>query len=323
MLKTAIGLVALAIACWAMASRYLPVTNHVVMLTAALSPCLMLCGPVAVVLLVLAGRWILAIVALALTVASLAVEVPLYLPSDVAHTEGVVVRVITANLRTGLADPGHLVRSAEAQADVLAFQELTPREVDRLSAAGLDAIFQYRWLDPRRGASGVGLWSRFPMHATRRINGYSMAFVSARIRVTGTSITSIDPSVLVVHLPGPWPQPIDDWRRDIDRLPVTLNEVAEGTGGGAVIVAGDLNSTIDTRPFRALLRNGYRDAAEQSGAGIKPTFPADWRLPPFVAIDHVLTRGCTATSLRTIKIPGSDHRGLVATVMIPPSSATA
>jgi endonuclease/exonuclease/phosphatase (EEP) superfamily protein YafD len=312
--KTAIGLVALAIACWAMASRYLPVTNHVVMLTAALSPCLMLCGPVAVVLLVLAGRWILAMVALALTVASLAVEVPLYLGSDVAHTEGAVVRVITANLRTGLADPGYLVRSAEAQADVLAFQELTPKEVDRLSAAGLDAIFPYRWLDPRRGASGVGLWSRFPMHATRRIDGYSMAFVSARIRVAGTSI---DPSVLVVHLPGPWPQPIDDWRRDMDRLPATLDEVAEGTGGGAVVVAGDLNSTIDMRPFRGLLRNGYRDAAEQSGAGIKPTFPADWRLPPFVAIDHVLTRGCTATSLRTIKIPGSDHLGLVATVMVP------
>ena len=198
-------------------------------------------------------------------------------------------------------------------------QELTPQAVDRLSAAGLDAIFQYRWLDPRGGASGVGLWSRFPMHATRRIDGYSMAFVSARIRVPGISI---DPSVLVAHLPGPWPQPIDDWRRDIDRLPATLDEVAEETGGGAVVVAGDLNSTIDMRPFRDLLRNGYRDAAEQSGAGIKPTFPADWRLPPFLAIDHVLTRGCTATSLRTIKIPGSDHRGLVVTVVIPASTAT-
>jgi endonuclease/exonuclease/phosphatase (EEP) superfamily protein YafD len=319
-LKMAIGLVALAIACWALASRYLPVNNDVVMFSAALSPYLMLCGPVAVVLLVLAGRWIFAIVALAVTVAALAVTVPLYLRSDVAHTEGVAVRVITANLRVGRADPGQLVRSAEAQADVLAFQELTPREVDHLSAAGLDAIFPYRWLDPRRGASGVGLWSRFPMYATRRIDGYSMAFVSARIRVPGSSI---DPSVLVAHLPGPWPQPIDDWRRDIDRLPATLDQVAEGAGGGAVVVAGDLNSTMDMRPFRSLLRNGYRDAAEQSGAGIKPTFPADWRLPPFIAIDHVLTRGCTATSLRTIEIPGSDHRGLVATVTIPPSSATA
>lgn len=318
--KTAIGLVALAIACWAFASRYLPVTNHVVMLTAALSPYLMLCGLVAVALLVLARSWILAMVALVVSVVTLALEVPLYLRSDVAHVEGVIVRVITANLRNGSADPDHLVKSAEAQADVLAFQELTPREVDRLSTAGLDATFPYRWLEPRRGASGVGLWSRFPMHDTKRIDGYTMAFVSARIRVAGTSI---DPSVLVVHLPGPWPQPIDDWRRDMDRLPTTLDEVAEGVGGGAVVVAGDLNSTMDMRPFRSLLRNGYRDAAEQSGAGIKPTFPADWHLPPFIVIDHVLTRDCTTTSLRTIEIPGSDHRGLVATIVIPPSSATA
>jgi endonuclease/exonuclease/phosphatase (EEP) superfamily protein YafD len=71
------------------------------------------------------------------------------------------------------------------------------------------------------------------------------------------------------------------------------------------------------RPFRGLLRNGYRDAAEQTGVGIKPTFPADSRLPPFIAIDHILTRSCAATSLRTIKITGSDHRGLSATLMIP------
>jgi endonuclease/exonuclease/phosphatase (EEP) superfamily protein YafD len=318
--KTAIGLVALAVACWAFASRYLPVTNHVVMFTAALAPYLMLFGLVAVVLLVLARSWILAMVALVATVATLAVEVPLYLRSDARHVEGVAVRVITANLRNGLADPGHLVKAAEAQADVLAFQELTPREVDRLSAAGLDAAFPYRWLDPRRGASGVGLWSRFPMHDTRRIDGYTMAFVSARVRIAGTSL---DPRVLVVHLPGPWPQPIEDWRRDMDRLPATLDEVPNGTGGEAVVVAGDLNSTMDMRPFRSLLSNGYRDAAEQSGAGLKPTFPTDWWLPPFIAIDHVLTRGCTTTSLRTMEIPGSDHRGLVATVVIPPSSATA
>jgi endonuclease/exonuclease/phosphatase (EEP) superfamily protein YafD len=103
-------------------------------------------------------------------------------------------------------------------------------------------------------------------------------------------------------------------------LPVTLSEVSEQAGADCVIVAGDLNSTTDMRPFRALLRNGYRDAAEQSGAGFKPTFPASWRLPPFMAIDHVLTRNCTATSLRTLELPGSDHRGLVVTVAIPRSS---
>ena len=90
-----------------------------------------------------------------------------------------------------------------------------------------------------------------------------------------------------------------------------------------MIVAGDLNSTIDRAHFALCCAMAIGMRPSNPGQGLSPPFPADWRLPPFVAIDHVLTRGCTATSLRTIKIPGSDHRGLVATVMIPPSSATA
>jgi endonuclease/exonuclease/phosphatase (EEP) superfamily protein YafD len=309
--QTASGLVAFAIAGLALVSRYLPITHDVVLVTAAFSPYLMLCAPVSVVLLALARRWILAVVAVGLMVATLSVQVPLYRGSDAVETTGVGLRVISANLHEGEADPGYLVRSAREQADVIAFQELTPHEVDRLSAAGLDATFPYRWLDPRDGASGVGVWSRLPMHAAKRIGGYTFALVSAQIRVTGISI---DPTVLVAHVAGPWP--IDDWRRDLDQLPVTLLEAAEQTGRGSVIVAGDLNSTTDMRPFRDLLRNGYRDAAMQSGAGIRPTFPADWTLPPLIAIDHILTRSCTATSLRTIKIPGSDHRGLAARVML-------
>jgi len=108
------------------------------------------------------------------------------------------------------------------------------------------------------------------MHTTKRIAGYVMAFVSAQLQVPGESK---DLTVGVVPIPGPWPQPIDDWRRDLRRLPHTLLEEAEVAGSGAVVVAGDLNSTNDMRPFRELLRNGYRDAAEQSGAGIMPTAP--------------------------------------------------
>jgi endonuclease/exonuclease/phosphatase (EEP) superfamily protein YafD len=309
--QTATGLVAFAIASLALASRYLSITHDVVLVTAAFSPYLMLGGPVSVILLALARRWILAIAAVGFTVASLSIQRPLYRGSDAVPTAAVGLRVISANLREGQADPGYLVRSAREQADIIAFQELTPDEVDRLSAAGLDATFPYRWLDARAGASGVGVWSRLPMHTAKRIGGYTFGLVSARIRVAGISI---DPTVLVAHIAGPWP--IDGWRRDLDQLPVTLLEVAKQTGGGSVIVAGDLNSTTDMRPFRNLLRNGYRDAAMQSGAGIKPTFRADWTLPPFIVIDHILTRSCTATSLRTIKIPGSDHRGLAATVMI-------
>ena len=316
--QTAIGFVALVVAGCAFASRYLSITNHATFITAALSPYLMLCAPVSAALLLWGRHWILAIAAVGLTMAMLAVQLPLYRGSDAARTAGVGLRVISANLLEGQADPSHLVRSAREQADVIAFQELTPQEADRLSRAGLDATFPYRWLDARGGPGGVGMWSRFPIDAPRRIGGYTFAFLAAQIRVTGVSI---DPTVVVAHVAGPWPQPIDDWRRELNRLPVTLSEVGEQAGAGSVIVAADLNSTTDMRPFRVLLGNGYRNAAEQSGAGIKPTFPADSRLPPFVAIDHILTRNCTATSLRTLKIPGSDHRGLVVTIAIPRSSA--
>ena len=179
--QTATGLVAFAVAGLALASRYLPITNHVVLLTAALSPYLMLCGPLSVVLLTLARRWILVIVivAVGLTITTLAVQLPLYRGSDAARTAGVGLRVISANLREGQADPDYLVRSAREQADVLAFQELTRQEVDRLSAAGLDTTFPYRWLDPRAEASGVGVWSRLPMHAAKRIGGYTFALVTS------------------------------------------------------------------------------------------------------------------------------------------------
>ena len=170
------------------------------------------------------------LVAVGLTMATLAVQLPLYRGSDAARTAGVGLRVISANLREGQADPDYLVRSAREQADVLAFQELTREEVDRLSAAGLDATFPYRWLDPRAEASGVGVWSRLPMHATKRIEGYAYAFMTARIQVAGIPI---DPTVVVAHVAGPWPQPIDAWRQDFDRLPVTLQEVAEQTGRGS------------------------------------------------------------------------------------------
>ena len=252
-----------------------------------------------------------------MTVAAVAVQLPVYLGSEASRTTDVEIRVISANIYEGMADPDHLVTLAQAQADVIAFQELTPRAVDRLSRAGLDATFPYRWLDARGASTGVGVWSRYPIQAPRRIGGYTFAFVTVQIRVAGVST---HPTVVVAHIPGPWPYPIDDWRRDLDRLPVTLSEIGEQAGAGCVTVAGDVNSSTDMRPFRALLHDGYRDAAQQSGAGFNPTFPANSRLPPLIAIDHVLTRNCTATSLRTLKVPGSDHRGLAVTIAIPRSS---
>jgi endonuclease/exonuclease/phosphatase (EEP) superfamily protein YafD len=82
------------------------------------------------------------------------------------------------------------------------------------------------------------------------------------------------------------------------------------------MVGGDLNATAAMREFQRLLRDGYHDAAEQAGAGLTRTHPADIVVPPVFAVDHILTRGCTATSVHAVSVPGSDHRALVSDIVV-------
>jgi endonuclease/exonuclease/phosphatase family metal-dependent hydrolase len=82
-----------------------------------------------------------------------------------------------------------------------------------------------------------------------------------------------------------------------------------------VIIGGDFNSTADMRPFRAAFGNGgFHDAAKQAGAGRIPTYPSNRRFPVLIGIDHVLTRNSAATSLSSVDIARTDHRGLIAEV---------
>ena len=96
-----------------------------------------------------------------------------------------------------------------------------------------------------------------------------------------------------------------------------LDNFALAAGPAAVIVGGDYNSTPDMRQFRDLLTNGYEDAVNQIGAGFAPTFKADSWLPPLITIDHLLTRNAQAASIKTVKITGTDHRALLATIRVP------
>jgi endonuclease/exonuclease/phosphatase (EEP) superfamily protein YafD len=314
---TIVAVAALALAVIGLLARHVPLTNQVVMFAAALSPYLMSTAVVSVVLLFVSGRWVLAIAATLVVVVAVAVELPLFMSerNDPVVTT-VPLRVMTANILRGRADAGSLAATANASADVLAVQELTPESVERLSTAGLDKTFPYRALDARPGPDGVGMWSRFPITASDRIDDYRLAMVSARIKVEGVQV---DPAVLVAHLLPPWPNPINEFRSDMERMQKTLRDLAESVGAGSAIVAGDFNSTPDMREFRHLLRNGFHDASPQAGAGFNMTYPAGGRVPPIIAIDHVLTYQCTATSAETTPLPGSDHRGLITTLEVPQS----
>jgi hypothetical protein len=83
---TAVGLMAMVIAACALASRYVPITNHVVLATAAASPFLMLCGPISIAAYARAGRWFLAALTTGLTATAVAVQLPLYIASEAGST---------------------------------------------------------------------------------------------------------------------------------------------------------------------------------------------------------------------------------------------
>lgn len=290
-------------------ARYLPVVSHPVLIAALAGPIALIASPVAAVGLALAGRWTLTALAVVVTVVVVAVAAPSFVS---AKASGTSVRVMSMNMQFGRADAWEIVELARRDVDILAVQEMTPKAAERLSAAGLDAILPYRFIDPQRGPKGIGLWSRLPLTDTALIEGYEMPAVIGRVEIAGVAV---HPAVASIHLMPPWPPPVRAWRHDIGVLPNTLSDLARAAGDGAVLAAGDFNSTNDMREFRGLLTGGYRDAAEQAGVPFAPTYPAD-RFTPVIAIDHVLTRNATGERVETARVRGTDHMALIVDVIV-------
>lgn len=313
-LATGLGVLAFVAALAGLVARYLPVSHEVVLVLAAAAPYLTAAGLASMALFGFARRWVATILAALLCVVMLAVLLPRYLGPEQPTVPSVPVRVLTANLGMGRADARAVTELADAAADVLVVQEMTPEVAAAMSAAGLDRGFPHRVIDPRPMAAGIGVWSRFPIASSTAIAGYQMPMLSARLLVPGVRG---EVTVLGVHLAAPWVQPLHWFGDDIAQLLETLRALALDAGTDAVIVAGDLNATYDMRPFRRLLDEGYRDAVEQAGGGLARSYPSRaWR-PAVVGIDHVLVRNCTATAAQTVVVPGSDHRALATTVEIP------
>ena len=312
---TIVGLIALLIALSALVAHWLPLANNAVLMVAVFSPYLLLTAPGAVVAFVAARRWVLTIVSCAVIAVALMVQLSWYYVGD-AGDQGphVDVRVLTANVRMGHADPRSFVELARRTADLVAVQELTPEEARRFSEAGMSEQFPYSVLAPAAGAGGIGLWSRVPIEVIVQDHWPDWTVVSARVRVPSARN---DLTFASVHVIAPHPKLLHRWRDGLDSAGIVMQRLADSAGAGSVIVAGDFNSTPDMQDYRELLRNGYRDGVEQSGAGFAPTYPGNEPYPPLITIDHVVTRNATVSSIHSATIPGSDHRGLIATVEVP------
>lgn len=223
------------------------------------------------------------------------------------------VRVLALNLEFGEADPAVVVDVVRRErVDLLLAVELTPGAVSGLRAAGLETVLPASSLAAEGGASGSGLWTRLPAEPLDRVAGTTFRAPRARLTLApGRTVV-----VTAAH-PSPPLQPAR-WERDLG----LFADAVRAAGAEPQILGGDYNATLDHAPFRALLGTGLTDAADAAGltGGAWPglTWPADRSFPPVMRLDHVLvtTRTLAASEVSTVTVPGTDHRGVLATVTL-------
>jgi endonuclease/exonuclease/phosphatase (EEP) superfamily protein YafD len=259
-------------------------------------------------------RWPAAIVAALASAALVAVVVPRAVPDGGPLPTGPTLRVLTANLRVGGADPARIVDLVRTErVDLLAVQEYTPDAQRALGDAGLRALLPYRSSHPLPGVGGSALYSRFPLRDDGfRLNPYEFGQARATVSVPGAGPLAVES----VHATAPSSAEVTDGltRSLAGEPPATVD-------GQVRLLLGDFNATLDHAALRRLLGTGYRDAADVTGDGLAMTWPYD-KLFPRIALDHVLAdRRVGVRRVAVVPVADTDHRALFAELVLPPGQA--
>ncbi len=170
------------------------------------------------------------------------------------------------------------------------------------------ADYPYRLIEPSRMTSGVALFSRVPLTASRvyRFDGTRIPIIEVTFDVVGQAVTLVGGH--------PWP-PIDRWA-NLHALQVAdVQRVAELVDG-PLIVAGDFNAAPWSFALRQL----------QAAAGVQDTRRGlggltTWAGPPPVrlSLDHVFASDeLVVQSYAYGQSGGSDHRPIIVDFSVVP-----
>ncbi|HEY8790340.1 MAG TPA: endonuclease/exonuclease/phosphatase family protein [Actinopolymorphaceae bacterium] len=314
-----VGAAAALLAVAGLGARFLSTTIAPLIDLAAVAPILMTGAIVAVVAFWFGRLRVMTGFAVALTMVIATTQAPLFLVdarADALTTVPLVV--LQANLMVGHTDAAAVVALVrDNDVDVLTIEELTQTQLDGLVIAGLERFLPYEAALPAGGAAGTGVWTK---HAMTGISVLAAStFHSILVR---TTTSAGDPVTVIAAHPRP---PInglaDVWDDELRTLEGQLEARIQETDD-PIVAGADLNATWDMVAFRSFLAGGFSDAAELAGDGITATYPTDKKvfgvaIPPMLALDHVLVRGADVSSVRVVELPGSDHRGLLARVLVP------
>lgn len=233
----------------------------------------------------------------------------LVLPApDVGARELVVVQHNVSDVNS---DPAGTARALSAAGgDLVALQEVV------VPALGVyeDVLGDHY---PHHVVHGtVGLWSRYPIRADQVVDIKPRAFDEGWSRGLRAVVRTPygDVAAYVAHLPSVRVGAGGLASAARDESARMLGDLVRREKVRAVVLLGDLNSTVDDRGLEPL--TSQLNVAER---GFAFSFPAGF---PVARIDQVLARSATVGHIRTLPATGSDHLPVAARVSLGPLPAS-
>ncbi|MFJ6013265.1 endonuclease/exonuclease/phosphatase family protein [Streptomyces sp. NPDC092952] len=213
--------------------------------------------------------------------------------------------VATHNVNADNPDPADTARKVAASgADVIALEELPTGKVAAYEKALADSY-------PHHSVQGtVGLWSKYPLHATRPVD-IKMGWTRA-MRSTVTTPKG-EVAVYVAHLPSVRVKLHAGFTANQrDDSADALGEAIADERLDRVIVLGDLNGTMNDRALTAVTSQ-LRSTQGAAGNGFGFSWPASF---PMARIDQILVRDVEPVSSWTLERTESDHLPIAARVKL-------
>jgi endonuclease/exonuclease/phosphatase (EEP) superfamily protein YafD len=261
------------------------------------------------------------------------------LNADAAPAEGTAFRVMTWNILWSPHPLEPIVRTIEEQQpDIVALQELG---VEQAAALAPMLAQRYPYSAVNAGeVDGLGVWSRFPITeaapSEQRHDGCACQRMVVMVDGTPIRLLNAHPQAPSYHLqhrrPWTWlpyfPIPVAFTTEHQEVALGLLAEEGQNTKE-PLIMMGDFNVS-DRHPHYRLLRSSVNDAYREAGRGFGLTFPnahvqlGRFKVPPLIRIDYVFHNDALeATAAHTVADPASDHRAVVADLVLLGNAFTA
>jgi endonuclease/exonuclease/phosphatase (EEP) superfamily protein YafD len=242
-------------------------------------------------------------------------------PAPSPPSRGRRLRIVSANLLNGGADPGAFAELIDRlAADVVATQEMSPEQADALAR-----VLPHGRLEPARNFTGMGIALREPA----KVRLLELPLRSARVvdlQWPQPSGAPLELEVCNVHVQAPHSPPhryAFGYRRG--QLHGLLRHL-QGSPQRRRVVIGDFNATPLWPVYRRLaahLTDAALVAARRHGRSVRPTWGPWPGAPRLLRIDHAFVHGVVVEDFQVLPVAGGDHSAIVVDLIAPLAVAPA